>query len=74
MDDGGQGIAPADQARVWERFYRSPGAQASGVEGAGLGMAIIRQVAERHGGTATLQSAPSQGTTVTLRLRAAPAA
>jgi signal transduction histidine kinase len=69
--DNGQGIAPADQERVWERFYRAPGAQASGIEGAGLGMAIIRQVAERHGGAATLQSGPGQGTTVTLRLRVA---
>lgn len=46
--DHGAGIAPAERERVFEPFYRRPG---SG-EGAGLGLALVRQIAQRHGGDA----------------------
>jgi signal transduction histidine kinase len=48
VDDEGPGIAPEHLDKVFERFWRAPGAPA---EGTGLGLAIARWVAERHGGT-----------------------
>ncbi|TCO75757.1 two-component system sensor histidine kinase TctE [Plasticicumulans lactativorans] len=51
VEDDGPGIAPAERARVLERFYRIPG---SASDGSGLGLAIVHEVAERHGATLTL--------------------
>jgi two-component system, OmpR family, sensor histidine kinase MprB len=47
--DQGHGIAEDDRARVFDRFYRSP--ESRTMPGSGLGLSIVRQVAERHGGT-----------------------
>ncbi len=66
--DHGPGIEPADQARVFERFYRAPSAR--GTPGSGLGLAIVRQVAEAHGGTVTAEAPPGGGTRMRLRLPA----
>jgi two-component system, OmpR family, sensor histidine kinase MprB len=66
--DQGRGIAPADRARVFERFYRAPSAR--GTPGSGLGLAIVRRVAEAHGGTVAAQAAPGGGTLLRLRLPA----
>jgi signal transduction histidine kinase/DNA-binding response OmpR family regulator len=66
--DTGPGIAPAEQARVFERFYQSPQNQAQG--GTGLGLALSRELAELLGGTLTLASAPGQGAAFTLRFPA----
>ncbi len=64
--DTGSGI-PADRlAHVWEPFYS---ARAGGV---GLGLSIVRAVAERHGGTATVRSAEGAGTAFTIRFPAHP--
>jgi two-component system, OmpR family, sensor histidine kinase MprB len=70
--DRGPGIAPDDLPQVFDRFYRAPSARA--VPGSGLGLSIVRQVAERHGGSVEAQAAPGGGTLVRLRLPAAPAA
>lgn len=51
VEDDGPGIAPAERTRVTERFYRVPGTAS---EGCGLGLAIVRDVAERHGATLAL--------------------
>ncbi len=45
VEDNGAGIAPEERRRVFERFYRSPKAQA---EGSGLGLAIVREIAQSH--------------------------
>ena len=47
--DRGPGIAEADVARLFDRFYRSDAARA--LPGSGLGLAIVRDMAEQHGGT-----------------------
>ncbi len=64
--DRGPGIAPADLPHVFDRFYRAPSAR--GVPGSGLGLSIVRQVAESHGGTVQAESAPGRGTLIRLRL------
>jgi signal transduction histidine kinase/DNA-binding response OmpR family regulator len=66
--DTGPGIAPGEQARVFERFYQSPQRQAQG--GTGLGLALSRELATLLGGTLTLASAPGQGAAFTLRFPA----
>ncbi|MFC4455833.1 HAMP domain-containing sensor histidine kinase [Deinococcus sonorensis] len=66
VQDDGPGVEPAVLARLGEAFYR-PDAARSG-EGYGLGLAIVRHVAQLHGGTLTLDSAPGAGFRATLRL------
>jgi two-component system sensor histidine kinase MprB len=60
--DHGPGIAPADLPHVFDRFYRAPSAR--GVPGSGLGLSIVRQVAERHSGTVRAEAAPGGGTLI----------
>jgi signal transduction histidine kinase len=68
--DGGIGIEPAEQRRIFERFYRTPAAaRESG--GTGLGLALVRHFAESHGGSVTVESTPGGGSTFTLGLPAA---
>ncbi|MBH8559364.1 hybrid sensor histidine kinase/response regulator transcription factor [Hymenobacter negativus] len=66
--DTGPGIAPAEQERVFERFYQSPQNQTQG--GTGLGLALSRELAALLGGTLTLASVPGQGAAFTLRFPA----
>ena len=54
--------------RIFERFYRSPEARASGQDGLGLGLALAQQLAKAHGGGITVVSAPQRGSTFTLAL------
>jgi signal transduction histidine kinase len=59
--DRGVGIAPQDQARIFERFYR--GAEASRRRGFGLGLPIVRELVRAHGGRVAVTSAPGEGST-----------
>jgi two-component system sensor histidine kinase MprB len=52
--DHGPGVADEDVSRIFDRFYRSAGARSK--PGAGLGLAIVREAAEAHGGSATVES------------------
>jgi signal transduction histidine kinase len=63
--DTGPGVAPEDQVRIFDRFARA-GASRRQSEGAGLGLAIVRAIAEAHGGRATLSSRPGAGATFTV--------
>jgi len=54
VSDHGPGVAAEDVPRVFDRFYRAAGARAK--PGAGLGLAIVREAAEAHGGTASVES------------------
>ena len=60
--DTGIGIEPAEQSRIFQRFYRVDRARQSG-GGTGLGLAVVRHIAEVHGGAVSLQSVPGQGST-----------
>jgi signal transduction histidine kinase len=66
--DEGPGIAPGDQGLIFEKFGRVAGEDAK--PGTGLGLYIARSIAEAHGGTLEVVSAPGQGATFTLRLPA----
>ena len=63
--DSGPGIPPEDQARVFERFARAAASRRRS-EGAGLGLAIVRAIAEAHGGRAELASVPGAGAIFTV--------
>jgi two-component system, OmpR family, sensor histidine kinase MprB len=64
--DHGPGIAVDDLPRVFDRFYRAPGAR--GRPGSGLGLAIVRQMAEAHGGAVHATNDPGGGAILTLEL------
>jgi signal transduction histidine kinase len=66
VTDHGIGIAPADQARIFERFERA--VSRTNYAGLGLGLWISRQIAETLGGTITVESAPGAGARFTLVL------
>jgi signal transduction histidine kinase len=66
VEDRGPGIPAAEQPLVFEQFYRGPGAQSSGVQGAGIGLAYVKKVMEAHGGRVTLESRPGAGSTFRL--------
>ncbi|WP_406468286.1 HAMP domain-containing histidine kinase [Streptomyces hirsutus] len=66
--DDGDGVAEADRERIFERFVRLDAARSRDDGGAGLGLAIARDVAVRHGGTLTAGAAPSGGALFALRL------
>ncbi|MGW1901474.1 sensor histidine kinase [Streptomyces hirsutus] len=66
--DDGDGVAEADRERIFERFVRLDAARSRDDGGAGLGLAIARDVAVRHGGTLTVGAAPSGGALFELRL------
>jgi two-component system, OmpR family, sensor kinase len=69
--DGGPGVSAAERARIFARFVR--GAEAARrYSGAGLGLAIVRGVAEAHGGRIELDSRPGAGATFTLVLPTRP--
>ncbi|MCX6469060.1 MAG: ATP-binding protein [Corynebacteriales bacterium] len=66
VTDRGIGIAPRDQERVFERFFRVDKARSRATGGTGLGLAIVKHVAANHDGSITLWSKPGTGSTFTL--------
>jgi len=64
--DHGPGVAPEDAARVFDRFWRASNARA--LPGSGLGLSIVKDVAESHGGSVTLEQATGGGARFRLRL------
>ncbi|RPI85180.1 MAG: sensor histidine kinase [Chloroflexi bacterium] len=64
--DTGPGIPEEEMPHVWEELYRGQGAR--GVPGSGLGLALVRAIAERHNGSVNLRSRSGKGTVFSLRL------
>jgi signal transduction histidine kinase len=64
--DRGEGMDEETQRRIFERFYRAE--STAGVAGTGLGMSIVKEIVDIHGGRIEIESAPGEGTTVTLWL------
>jgi signal transduction histidine kinase len=69
--DTGIGIPTAEQAKIFERFYRVDPARGRAVEGAGLGLAIARWIVERHGGSINVESAANKGSRFSVEIPAA---
>jgi signal transduction histidine kinase len=70
--DTGIGISERDLPRVFERFFRVREAWARTYEGSGLGLALVKAVAELHGGTVRLESRPEMGSAFIISLPLAP--
>jgi PAS domain S-box-containing protein len=68
VEDTGVGIAPADQARLFEKFYRIRREQALDEEKPGLGLAIVKTIVEQHGGQVLVSSQLGTGSTFTIEL------
>jgi signal transduction histidine kinase len=68
VDDDGPGIADDDRERVFERFTRLDDARARDQGGAGLGLAVVRSIAARHGGTARVDASPLGGARLVVEL------
>jgi signal transduction histidine kinase len=66
VEDHGAGIPPEEQAKVFERFVRGAEARRAGIRGIGVGLALVKSVAEAHGGSVLLRSEPGRGSTFTL--------
>jgi two-component system phosphate regulon sensor histidine kinase PhoR len=71
VTDHGPGIPREHLPRVTERFYRVDAARSRESGGTGLGLAIVKHIVERHRGTLDIKSIVGEGTTVTVRLKAA---
>jgi PAS domain S-box-containing protein len=63
VSDTGIGIAPEDQVRLFEKFYRVKRRDAPSVSGTGLGLSIVRSIVERHGGEVRVESELNKGST-----------
>ncbi len=68
VKDHGPGIPSSEQPRIFREFYRSPEAYRSGVEGTGLGLALVKRHIEALGGSVEVASVVGQGATFTIRL------
>jgi signal transduction histidine kinase len=70
VEDAGPGVRPEDRARVFDRFWRAPGAPAGGT---GLGLAIAKWIAEHHDGTISVDQSTAGGARFEVRIPTQPA-
>jgi len=68
VEDTGHGIEPEHLPHLFERFYRTDWARAKDAGGTGLGLPIVKEIAEAHGGTVSVTSQVDKGSVFTLRL------
>jgi len=68
VSDTGIGIAPADQVRLFEKFYRIKRRETGSIQGTGLGLALVRSIVERHGGRVWVESVLNEGSTFFIQL------
>ncbi len=66
VSDTGRGIPPEDLPHIFEKFYRSRGVSYPS-KGIGLGLSLVKNIVEQHGGTISVESIPGKGTTFTMR-------
>jgi len=68
VSDRGIGIPPEEQRKIFHQFYRVSSGNNEAIPGTGLGLTLVRHVAEGHGGRVTVESIPGQGSIFTIRL------
>ena len=68
VEDHGEGIAQAEQEKIFERFYRVGSELRRETQGVGIGLSIVKHIVEAHGGRVTVRSAPGQGSRFTIEL------
>ena len=68
VKDQGVGIAPEEQGRILERFYRVSNSENRHIPGTGLGLTLVAHIAKAHDGELEVESAPGLGSTFTIRL------
>ena len=73
VKDNGVGISHADQRKIFRHFHRARHEKTRYVKGTGLGLAIVKGLVDAHHGAVSVQSAPGQGSTFTVRLPTAEA-
>jgi signal transduction histidine kinase/tetratricopeptide (TPR) repeat protein len=66
--DRGVGIEPDDQQKIFDQFYRVPTKDNDGIPGTGLGLTLVRHIAEGHGGRVTVESTPGKGSVFAIHL------
>jgi two-component system sensor histidine kinase/response regulator len=74
VEDNGMGIAPEDMSNLFQEFFRTDEAKASGAIGTGLGLSIVKQIVDAYGGEIKVTSRPGQGTRFTFVLPTEPPA
>ena len=68
ISDRGIGIAPADRERIFDPFYRASDVVSAQIQGAGLGLSLVKRIVEAHGGRITVESEPGRGSAFTVTL------
>jgi two-component system phosphate regulon sensor histidine kinase PhoR len=68
VQDEGHGISKEEQSRIFERFYRLGDELRRETQGTGIGLSLVKAIAEAHGGKVQLQSEPGNGSTFTLHI------
>ena len=68
VKDYGIGISGKDQEKIFDRFYRGDEPQRLGIRGSGIGLTIVKQIVEAHGGTIAIESEIGKGSRVVVRL------
>jgi len=61
VGDQGPGIPAEEHKRIFDRFYRTRQARGTNVRGSGIGLSLVKHIAEAHGGTVTVDSEPGRG-------------
>ena len=68
VKDEGMGISKQDQAKIFEKFYRSGDVQHTSVKGSGIGLTLVAHIIKAHEGDVLLESELGKGTKVTIKL------
>ena len=68
VSDRGIGIAPSEHARIFEPFYRTPDVVAAQIQGAGLGLSLVKRIVDGHAGRIAVRSTPGEGSEFTVHL------
>jgi signal transduction histidine kinase len=69
VEDQGIGMDKNEAGRVFEKFYRTKTAEQSGEMGTGIGLSLVKQIVDEHGGTIQVESEPGKGSKFTLILK-----